>query len=65
LTTQGTRNCDAQCPAEALVFVGRLGLELAFCGHCFDNRWADLFANGWGVRSDIRPALRSAEDQRR
>lgn len=57
--------CDARCPAVALVYVERDGFDLAFCGHCFDDRVVALFAEGWAVRDDTRPVLRIAEAQRR
>lgn len=60
----GREPCDARCPGVALVYVERADARLGFCGHCFDNRWADLFANGWAVREDLRSQLRQQEAQR-
>jgi hypothetical protein len=61
----GHETCDANCPAVALVYVELHGLDLALCGHCFDDRIADLFAAGFQVRADYRPAVRAQEDKRR
>lgn len=60
----GHEPCDARCPAVALVYVQRDRLSLALCGHCFDDRWVDLFKDGWAVKTDLRVRLRTAEDNR-
>lgn len=65
MTMNSIDPCDARCPAAALVYVERQGTQLAFCGHCFDIRWADLFRAGWAVREDRRPLVRQQEGKRR
>lgn len=58
--------CDVRgCPAHALVTVAKDELSLTMCGHDFDVRMILLFADGWAVRHDTRPALRLAESARR
>jgi len=57
--------CDAKCPAAALVYVQHGTLELGLCGHCFDDNMMFLFAQGFAVRVDLRPALRDEESRRR
>lgn len=58
--------CDVRgCPADALVFVSPDNNSLlSLCGHDFEVRMPDLFAQGFAVIVDNRPALRLAEAER-
>lgn len=52
--------CDARCPAAALVIVTRGRSALAFCGHHFADNEVLLELNGWRTTVDDRPSLRNA-----
>lgn len=59
--------CDCRgCPAESMVWLSvDNDTMLSFCGSHFDQRMVALFAQGFQVILDNRPALRLAEAERK
>ncbi|MEV7264660.1 hypothetical protein AB0N38_14020 [Micromonospora aurantiaca] len=60
MSTIAPPECDAKCPATALVIVIKGNGVLSFCGHHFAENEVLLELNGWKVYADGRPALQQA-----
>ncbi|MBM0256378.1 hypothetical protein [Micromonospora sp. 4G55] len=52
--------CDARCPATAMVIVIKGRDTLAFCGHHYADHEVALTVDGWQVYADSRAQLTKA-----